>query len=136
MHGEREQTRGWDYRPGVPENSWLRGASEPRADAGSGHPDVLEAEIEHLRQRCLREAEQRHHMELRRLRREDVGSYRTASSGGPGGVADQPRPVSMEERGGHQAGADGLLITTPGAGMGRGTPTPVGSWGLRHFKGV
>ena len=101
-----------------------------RQGAGQVHPDhqpdrlgpdqpdrreVLDPEVERIRQRCLQEAEARYQLELRRLRGEEVASYHTASSGGQGELPGHRHPVHGEE-GRAQAGAAAQPVTSPGLG--------------------
>ena len=94
--------------------------------AGFSHGD---RELELIRQRVLRDAEAAYLAEVRRLRGEDGGSYHTASSGEQGRGHELTRPMSLEERGELQAGAEVQPITSPGVGIGRNLFSTMGSGG-------
>ena len=89
---------------------------------GSNGSDLAEAELERIRQNCLREAELRFQTEIRRLRGEEVASYHTATSGENQALNSRSQ-MAMGEPSGLQAGARGSTRITPAGDQG-------GSWGV------
>ena len=96
---------------GEPALRRLQVSSEVReVRAGGAERDQ---EVELLRQRVLRQAEETFRAEVRRIRGEDQGSYHTASSRGNGNVSGTGNQAQCGE-GGTNAGAAAQPVTSPG----------------------